>query len=234
MIIIGCDACSMLLNVYLPAIRRAREEGRQERCVENLKQIGLAMRAYHQQYGCFPPAFVPDKNGKPQHSWRVLLLPLLDRQDLYARYRFDEPWNSANNAALARHMPRVYQCPSNPETSGTQTGYAMLVGPHAISDGPTPRRVSDIKDGLSNTILVAEAADAGIHWLEPRDLDTTKMVFRINPIATGANGGTCDEISSRHPDQANALFCDGSVRPLSSDSLTRKAVEARTTIDGDD
>jgi prepilin-type processing-associated H-X9-DG protein len=60
------------------------------------------------------------------------------------------------------------------------------------------------------------------------------MVFRINPIAPEANGDTCDEISSRHPDQANALFCDGSVRPLSSDSLTRKAVEARTTIDGDD
>jgi hypothetical protein len=47
-------------------------------CINNLKQIGLAMHNYHDAHGCFPPAYIPDENGKPMHSWRVLLLPYLE------------------------------------------------------------------------------------------------------------------------------------------------------------
>ena len=144
-------------------------------CTNNLKQIGLAMHNYAQAYKCFPPAYIADKNGKPMHSWRVLILPYLEEQALYAQYRFNEPWNSPHNKALADQMPPVYRCPSEGDSNRSETSYAMLVGPHAISDGPTPRRFSDIKDGTSNTIMVAECARRGINWLEPRDLKTNEM-----------------------------------------------------------
>ena len=55
----------------------------------------------------------------------------------------------------------------------------MIVGPHTISDGPTARTYTAIKDGLANTIMVVEATEAHINWLEPRDLDVKKMQFQI-------------------------------------------------------
>ena len=46
---------------------------------QKMKQLGLAVHNYAQQYRCFPPAYIADKNGKPMHSWRVLILPYLDQ-----------------------------------------------------------------------------------------------------------------------------------------------------------
>ena len=54
-----------------------------------------------------------DENGKPMHSWRVLILPRLDRNDLYQRYRFDEPWNGPNNSQLMNEAMLILYCPSD-------------------------------------------------------------------------------------------------------------------------
>ena len=102
------------------------------------------MHEYQQKYGCFPPAFIPDENGKPKHSWRMLILPFLGKDGLYKKYRFDEPWNGPHNKELAARMPAVYRCPTyadflGDETTSSLTSYAMIVGPHAVSDGPTAR-----------------------------------------------------------------------------------------------
>ena len=92
-----------LQSLLLPAVQAARESKRQMVCAQNLKQIGLAMHAYHQKYGSFPPAYIAGKDGKPKHSWRLLILPFLDQEDLYREYRFDEPWNGPHNSQLAAH-----------------------------------------------------------------------------------------------------------------------------------
>lgn len=220
----------ILVALLLPAVQAAREAARRITCNNNLKQIGLAFHNYQTAYKCFPPAYIPDKNGKPMHSWRVLILPFMEEEALYKQYRFDEPWNSPHNRALASQMPRIYACPTEGPSTSSETSYAMIVGPHAISDGPTARSIREIKDGLSNTIMVAEATNAHINWMNPRDLDATKMQFRIangsNPNATKYN-----EISSPHSNGANVLFGDGSVRYLSS-STDPKKIEAMTTMDG--
>jgi prepilin-type processing-associated H-X9-DG protein len=232
--IIGCDTVGIGLSHLLPAIQAAREASRRVQCVENLQRIGLAMQSYHQKYGCFPPSFIPDENGKPKHSWRVLILPFLDKENLYAKYRFDEPWDGPHNRALADQMPSAFWCPSSPiNSSQSQTSYAMIVGPHAISDGPTARCESDIKDGLSNTIMVAEAAKSGINWMEPRDLNVEKMDFCTRAAKKDLRRESC-EIFCIHSSVANVLFCDGSVRPLSNDSVMPKDLEAMMTIDMSD
>jgi prepilin-type processing-associated H-X9-DG protein len=220
----------ILVALLLPAVQAAREAARRASCQNNLKHIGLAMHNYNQKYGCFPPAFIPDRNGKPMHSWRVLILPFLDDDTLYREYRFDEPWDSPHNKALASRMPSVYCCPTEAEPGASQTSYAMLVGPHAISDGPTPRKMGDIKDGSSYTIMVAECANAGINWMEPRDLNTKEMTFHINHV-TDDSQPSKSEISSSHSAAANVLFCDGSVHTLSA-TLDSKVLEGMTTIDG--
>ena len=58
------------------------------------------MNNYEAQHGCFPPAYSVDKDGRPLHSWRVLLLPYLDEEELYKQLRLDEPWDSPHNKAV--------------------------------------------------------------------------------------------------------------------------------------
>src|SRR5258708_2910474 len=49
--------------------------GRPNICRHHLKEIGLALQNYHDVHKCFPPAYFTDQNGRPAHSWRVLILP---------------------------------------------------------------------------------------------------------------------------------------------------------------
>src|SRR3954454_7043408 len=57
---------------------KLREEASDGTCRGKLKQLGLAVLNFRDYYGCWPPASIPDDNGKPMHSWRVLILPFLD------------------------------------------------------------------------------------------------------------------------------------------------------------
>ena len=77
--------------------RIPRQAGRRSICENNLRQIALALQNYHQANGCFPPAYVADKNGKPMHSSRMLILPYVGFDDLYKAYDFTEPWDGPNN-----------------------------------------------------------------------------------------------------------------------------------------
>lgn len=73
-----------LLGLYPSGIVR-RPTSRATQCLGNIKNIALALRAYHAEYGYFPPAYIAEENGKPLLSWRVLILPYL------ARRRYIEP-----------------------------------------------------------------------------------------------------------------------------------------------
>jgi len=188
------------------SVEAARGAARRAQCSNHLKQIALAMVNYESTYRCFPPAYTTDENGKPMHSWRVLILPFLEQRALYDRYRLDEPWNSPHNRALADLMPRVYRCPSDTTGSPYQTSYAVIVGPKAqpgrsttLFAGDQPAKYLDATDGLSNTLMVVEAAGAGIHWMEPRDLELEDMDFKIN---TGSGRG----IQSNHDSGAQVAF----------------------------
>ena len=112
----GLWALVLLLVIVLSprSFPGAGEATRRARCVNNLKQIGLAMYNYHDQYGCFPPAYTADEHGRPLHSWRVLLLPYLECEDLYDQLRLNEPWNSPYNQQVLKDsdVPSVFRCPS--------------------------------------------------------------------------------------------------------------------------
>ena len=151
-----------------PSNRRVRSP-----CKNNLKQIGLALHNYHDTYHSFPPAFVLGPDGKPWHSWRVLLLPFLEEQPLAEKYRFDEPWNGPNNSKLLDQRPEVFAChwfDSGPFVAKTDTTYVAVVGPQTVWPGASSIQVTDVADGMSNTVLVIEVRDAGIPWLAPDDL----------------------------------------------------------------
>src|SRR5262245_23505539 len=77
------------------------------RSFNNLKQIGLALHAFHDVHQHLPPAFVTGPDNRPWHSWRVLLLPFIDQAALYTRYKFDEPWDGPGNRTLLYEMPAL-------------------------------------------------------------------------------------------------------------------------------
>jgi len=183
------------------AISDAREAARSSQCIGHLKQIGLALLNYESRYGCFPLAYVADATGKPLYSWRVLLMADLDRSEglfggrLAGAFHFDEPWDSPNNCKL-HNLPLFtgFRCPSDPDSGGsTETNYLAVVGPGTMfpSDG-TSRRLADVTDGPENTLIVVEVVSAGIHWMEPRELDWRTMSFQLNDRAHPG-------VSSNHP-----------------------------------
>jgi hypothetical protein len=118
----------------------------------------------------YPPAASVDKNGKPLLSWRVLILPYLDQNDLYRQFKLDEPWDSEHNKKLIEKMPDVYRVPALPSLPDHSTTYFVPVGKETVfhDDQGTPTK--DIRDGVSNTILIVEAdADQAVIWTKPVD-----------------------------------------------------------------
>jgi hypothetical protein len=147
-------------------------------CRNNLKQVGFALRQYEEHYGALPPAFIADKHGRPAHSWRVLILPFMDHEKLYAKYRFDEPWNGPNNRKLEDQMPNyghgdILACPQVVKDSklpSNHTNYMCIVGPNSVFTGVTPQKLASITDDHDSTIMVIESQSHSVHWMEPRDL----------------------------------------------------------------
>ena len=83
--------------------------------------------------GRLPPAAIA-ANGRPPHSWRVELLPYLDREDLYAQYRMEEPWDSPANRKVLAQIPAVFRSPFD-DAKSTNSGYFAIVTPRAAFEG---------------------------------------------------------------------------------------------------
>jgi hypothetical protein len=216
---------ALVLVLLLPAsTSRGDPRGR---CKYNLRQIGVALHNYHDVYGCFPPAYIADERGRPMHSWRVLILPFLDKAPLYNSYRFDEPWDGPHNARLADQAASVFQCRAGitePDAPTNSTSYVAVIGPRTGWPGAESVRISDITDRTAETLHVVEIANSGIHWMEPRDLHVTQMARVINPAAGMG-------ISSPHVGGAHVLAVDGSVRFVSE---TTPEETIRRLIERDD
>jgi len=191
---------------------------RRSQCRNNLKQIGYALHNYHDAYGCFPPACVKNAEGRPMHSWRVLILPYMDEEALYDRYDFDEPWDGPNNRTLAQKISRIYQCPAS-ELSGTAlTSYLAVVGPNTAWPPDRAVHVSDIEDGTSNTLMVVESVATDIHWMEPRDLDVGDLNYGVNH-ESGRGISSRNQCCRRHPVLgANILLVDTSTYYLGNET----------------
>lgn len=90
---------STLTTLILPAVQASREAARRTQCCNQLKQIGLALHGYHEQWRCLPAAWQFERTGNSQFGWAVPLLPLLEQQAVSRQVdrgrRLDDPANSA-------------------------------------------------------------------------------------------------------------------------------------------
>lgn len=226
-LMIAIAVCGLFCWPLGVVAKRAIEAQSEARCSANLVEIGAAMAQYEAKYGHLPPAYVTDPNGTPAHSWRVLLLEFLDPA-LFRQYNFAEPWDGPNNSQLASKMPRVYACPSHDGAASTKiSSYAVIVD--AESAFPENRfvRIVDIADRTLNipTILVAEASNSNIPWMEPRDvrIDLTECDWNDDLHRSG--------VSSPHRKGAGLLCFGGQVRRVKP-TLPMNTLKNMITISG--
>src|SRR5262245_38041872 len=78
---------------------------------DNLKRISKAIADYQTSARKPPAGIAYDKDGRPLHSWRVLILPFLGEEELFKRFKLNEPWDSPHNIQLLPNIPRVYAPP---------------------------------------------------------------------------------------------------------------------------
>jgi Protein of unknown function (DUF1559) len=186
-----------------------------------LKELGLALHAYHDQFGHLPTAVCFDKQGKKTRlSWRVHLLPYLEQGALYREFRLDEPWDSAHNKQLIAKMPEIYR-PANPKLAAAgRTKCVAPVGEQTVFSNKNVKiRMSDITDGTSLTLLLVEADDDhAVVWTAPDDLE----IDLKKPL----NG-----LAMRPPGAFLTLFADGSVHFL-RETIDAKTVAAMLTMQG--
>jgi len=146
---------AVLIALLLPAVQSAREAARRAQCVNNLKQIGLAIYNYESSNGCYPPGaltylepynavttplITPSARG---HSMFSLILPFMEQQPIYNAINFQvsaaadafAPGGSINSTAFINKV-NSYICPSDfrqpSQVAGTnvysQTSYAGMAG----------------------------------------------------------------------------------------------------------
>jgi prepilin-type N-terminal cleavage/methylation domain-containing protein/prepilin-type processing-associated H-X9-DG protein len=121
---------SLLMALLLPAIQKVREAAHRVQCLNNLKQMGLALHSYHADRATFPPGFVStlkdpnwqyqtgDTNSFPGElgpgwSFFAMILPYLDQDNLYRSIDFLLPITDPANASARRTSVPLYLCPSD-------------------------------------------------------------------------------------------------------------------------
>ena len=225
-ILLSIVICGGLAALILPAVQQARTAARNAQFQNNLKQVGLGAHGFHETYNQFPPmpadgSVVPDVTSPV--SFNTALLPYMGQGVLYGRIDTTIPWDApANRTAYQAELP-VYLSPVF-ENWKTAAGYgATYIVPNSrmIQNG-SGLAMSDVKDGLGNTILAGGIDDTAVPaWGDPEnDRDPA------NGFAGGANefGGTFNQ-------GAQILFCDGSVRIMSAKTAPEIA-KALATPDG--
>ncbi len=204
----------ILVGMLLPVTRRGvRPAARRVACMNNMRQLVLAMHNYEASNGHFPPAYIADDDGSPMHSWRVLILPFLDQQDLFERYSMDEPWDGPNNRLLADEISSVFECYSHSrqEHEKNYTNYCLVTGKGTLFEADETRDFGEIKDGSSNTVILVEVNHGDIQWMEPRDLTVDEAVNVFERASS-------DDQVNHHAGIQNVTFADGSTQSLSATS----------------
>ena len=206
---------SQLMGDYFFAILASAFDAMEEaiyrsECADNLRRITLAMLLYEKDHGTLPPAWTVDDEGSPLHSWRVLLLPYLGEEELYAKIRLDEPWDSEHNRQFHDTLLSFYQCPSAKLSPG-ETTYTVVVGEKTAFRPGEGKKLADFGPNSRTLILVSESTNP-VNWMDPASEVTEKGANEGISISASSFGRT---LGSKHPGGANIGMRSGAVQFIS-------------------
>ena len=184
---------AVLIALLLPAVQQAREAARRTQCKNNLKQLGLALHNYHDNFKGFPMG-----KSSPSMSMHPRILPFIDQGSLYNTIDFNVASSHVNNAAALATNITAFRCPSDPDKmpllAGGRNNYYTNTGTGVLNDLPSTvvgnvqygmpmpngvfykdsfTRIGHISDGTSNTAMMSERRlGDGSNGLSTRETDT--------------------------------------------------------------
>ncbi|MDR3636213.1 MAG: DUF1559 domain-containing protein [Isosphaeraceae bacterium] len=204
---------AVLIALLLPAVQAAREAARRAQCVNNLKQIGIALHNYHSTVNSLPPGQLEGTNWC-DWSAHAMMLPYLEQSAVYNAINFTGweigaspamPGYPANTTAQ-RIVLNVFLCPSDVDRLSTPEGHnnyaacsgsspdstavlGAFNGPFLCADpnsGSTAAQIysfASITDGLSNSAAFSEKVK-GVGSTNPLDpIKPTSTVYLVTPPA---------------------------------------------------
>ncbi len=214
---------------------------RQIQCLNNLKQLGLAIHTYETANGVFPIGTLPDPDFSPdcRLGWNYLIAPELEIRAPFADGELALACDDPSLEAFRAQPPYLLSCPELLDRANANyVGIAGLgldaqdlakVHPRAGCFGNNRViNASDIRDGASQTMMVAESNQRVGPWFAGgratvRGLDPSRQSY-IGPK---------DQFGGIHKGLVNVLMADGSVKILKN-SIDPKVFEAVSTIAGGD
>lgn len=220
--VIGAVVILGLLVAFMtPMMFRGSAHGaaRRVHCMNNMRQISLALLNYESQHGSLPPTYTVDEDGNRLHSWRTLILPYLEEKALYDSIDLTKPWDHPDNAEARETDVYSFRC-SSANLEEFETTYLVANGSEFCFNGSTPRTLDEITDGTSKTVLVLDMpTEHAVHWMSPYDADE-ESILAVNEDSDVGHSGIFI-----------AVFCDGSTRSFSVEQ-TPEARRAMLTIAG--
>ncbi|WP_166826880.1 DUF1559 domain-containing protein [Thalassoroseus pseudoceratinae] len=183
---------AILIALLLPAVQQAREAARRTECKNKLKQLGIAMHNHHDVYREFPRNYTQvGGNAWEALSLNYYLLPFLEQNNLYEQGEANKTWGFIHGTVMKTDLA-AFHCPSAPEPGdqtstwgGPGTNYAWCTGSSSQTvwagnafNGAVAyqhdRKLSDITDGTSNTLLASEilsgSSSSGSSGIYPYDV----------------------------------------------------------------
>lgn len=187
----------MLVALLLPAVQNAREAGRRAQCINNMKQIGLAIQNFETSKQRFPgwredigfmgatPTTTASQRVKG--SWMFMILPQLDRNDLARIYTSKNAADGGRMGVRPTERLDFGICTSNPPgaANGTQLSYVVNAG---VPD-------ADTTNNANSQFTPDIQANGVFHDADPYPYVGTnpgqpKKTVRMNTSAVSANDGT--------------------------------------------
>lgn len=217
----------ILIGLLVPAVQAAREAARRVQCQNHLKQIGLALQNYESTIGSFPPSFtvrpgtvLSGNNG----SWSIhgRLLPYLEQNNAYDAVDLSIAWDAQLNSGVPTMRIDTYVCPNEVQDAVRvkngapyiyPTNYGFNFGTWLVhdpvsgrgGDGPffvnSKMKASMIRDGLSNTLAVAEVKAYNPY------LRNTNDPGPVPPVDSSFFNG----LSGQFKETGHTEWCDGRV-----------------------
>jgi prepilin-type N-terminal cleavage/methylation domain-containing protein/prepilin-type processing-associated H-X9-DG protein len=223
---------AVLIALLLPAVQAAREAARRAQCVNNLKQIGIALHNYHDVNGSFPmgsgncltalPGTYTSKQGISVH---VAMLPQMEQMAMYNAFNFNwgidenaEPMRSIQSTALNGQI-RAFLCPSDPRGGGSYTNSNNYFGSVGTTTnftntavGPMPPVMANLQStglfGFQRSYginTVTDGTSNTIAFAESTVGDTTLTKGKRDIGITSVAGAKVGEMQDATSNMANTL-----------------------------
>ncbi len=228
----------MLMALLMPAVQSAREAGRRAVCVNNQKQLSLAMLNFESSRRYFP-GWRNRLGDDLRASWVVFLFPYMERNDLWNKWMDGNPDQGKVRIDLM-------VCPSNPPTTNvtgsTNNAYVVNTGRASDQDNirwgifhdqfnhPNARVSLDYisqHDGATTTLLMSEKLNAK-GWDYVNDDGYTQIGFVWQDDASGQ---VKNHVTSHHGGGTVAYFADGHYQFL-RDTIDYEVYQAIMTPHG--